>query len=144
MSLLADTAEAVADALNVQEFGQSLAARRGYRPEFELREMDRLHVTVVPGNMEEEPLDRACTMFRPRVDVAVQQRIDPGDVAGIDRLMDLVERIAAALRGGTLTLAGGAVARWSGAEWSTPYAPEELKSRHLFVAVLTLAYEVVQ
>jgi len=144
MSLLADTAAAVAACLNGQEFGQALAARRGYRPEFELREMDRLHVTVVPGNMEEEPFDRATMLFRPRVDVAVQKRIDPGDVEGIDRLMDLVERIAAALRGGTLTLAGGATARWAGAEWSTPYAPEELKARHLFVAVLTLTYEVVQ
>lgn len=144
MSVLADTAQAVADALNGHQFGQAVEAVRGYVPEYELAELDRLHVTVVPGNMEEAPLDRACTMFRPRVDVAVQQRIDSGDLAEADALMDLTQEIAAVLRGGTLTLASGAVARWAGAEWSTPYAPVELKTRRLFVAVLTLEYEVVQ
>jgi len=144
MSLLADTAEAVAAALNGHAFDQGFEATRAYRPEFELREMDRLHVTVVPGNMEEERFDRACMLFRPRVDVAVQKKVDVGKVDQIDALMDLVQDIAAFLRDRELTLADGSVARWAGAEWSTPYAPEELKSRHLFVAVLTLIYEVVR
>jgi len=144
MSLLADTAAAVADALNGHDFGEPLTAVRGYLPEYKLADLDRLHVTVVPGNMEETPLDRSATLLSPQVQVAVQRRMDPVDVAAGDALMDLAENIAGALRGRRLSLADGSTAEWESAEWSTPYAPEELKSRRLFVAVLTLRYKVVQ
>jgi len=144
MSLLADTAQAVVDALNAGAFSQALKATRGYRPEFELREMDRLHVTVVPGDMAEERFDRQHMEFSPKADVAVQKKVDVGNVAEIDALMDLTQEIADFLRDQPLTLADGSQARWAGAEWSTPYAPEELKARHLFVAVLTLTYAVVR
>ena len=144
MSLLADTAEAVACALNGHRFGQALVATRGYRPEFQLREMDQLRVTVVPGNMEEGRFDRQYMEFSPRADVAVQKKVDIGNVAEIDALMDLVQEFADFLRDRELALADGSAARWVSAEWSTPYAPEELKTRHLFVAVLTLTDAVVR
>lgn len=132
-------AEAVADELTGSVFSLPFEAERHYLPRFELAEMTELKVSVVPRSITSQGLNRNRDSFEYRIDVAVQQKIDPTP-ANLDALMKLVEEIADHFR--SEPLSGYPNARCTGVENAPVYAPEHLDQFRQFTSVLTLTFKV--
>ena len=142
MAVLVDIADAVVAELNGHTFSQPFEAARHYRPQFDLAQMQSLHVSVVPKGVTSEIQSRARTQNDYQVDVAVQKKI--GEEADLDSLMALVEEIADHVRFKRLTLAGGGEAVWMRTENQPVYAPEHLDELRQFTSVLVLTFRVVR
>ena len=139
MSIIANIADAVVAALNGHQFSQSFTAVRAYRPEYDLRDMGDLRVTVVPKSTEMTTAGRGLAQSDIQIDLAVQKKLTTGDNAEIDALMGLVQEIAEFIR--STGRFGGAV--WVKTENSPIYAPEHLGEMRLFTSVLTLTLRVM-
>ncbi len=142
---------AIADAM-VQTLGgatlsQPVTAVRHYLPEFDLKEMDELHVSVVPAELDEEMADRSRDRAEYKIHVAVQKRVTkqdpPGlDTAVIDGLMRLVEEIDDLFR--HKSLAGYEQAHWVKTENKPIYDPKHLKEHGQFTSLLALTFRVTR
>jgi hypothetical protein len=132
-------ADAVVDELNGSVFSWPLEAERHYQPLFELAEMTTLRVSVVPRSIASRGLDRNRDSFDYRVDVAVQQKLDPTP-GNLDALMALVEEIADHFR--SEPLSGFPQARCTEVENAPVYAAEHLEEFRQFTSVLTLTFKV--
>ncbi|MFQ3678544.1 MAG: hypothetical protein SNJ74_11445 [Fimbriimonadaceae bacterium] len=132
-------ADAVVAQLNATAFSQPLTAERHYLPQFELADMTTLRVSVVPRSVASKGLDRNRDSFDCRIDVAVQQKLDPTP-GNLDALMVLVEEIADHFR--SEPLAGYPQARCTEVENVPVYAPEHLDEFRQFTSVLTLTFRV--
>lgn len=132
-------ADAVVAQLNAGSFGQPLTAVRHYQPVFDLAQMVELKVSVVPRSITSRRLDRDRQAFEYRLDVAVQQKVEPTP-ALLDPLMALVEQIADHFR--TEPLAGYPAARCTEVSNEPVYAAEHLDELRQFTSVLTLAFAV--
>lgn len=132
-------ADAVLAELNATTFSQPVAAERHYLPQFELADMTALRVSVVPRSITSKGLDRNRDSFDYRVDVAVQQKLDPTP-GNLDALMALVEEIADHFR--SEPLAGYPQARCTEVENIPVYAVEHLDEFRQFTSVLTLTFRV--
>ena len=140
-------ADAVVAALNGAGLSQPVTAVRYYLPEFDSKEMDQLHVSVVPAELDEEIADRTRDRAEYKIHVAVQQRVSkqdpPGlDTAAIDGLMQLVEEIDDLFR--HKPLAGLDAAHWTKTENKPIYDPKQLKDNSLFVSLLALTFRTVR
>jgi len=131
-------ADAVVTALNAGGFAQPFTAVRLYRPQFELKDMGTLHVTVVPRGLLIQMASRGIDQHDYQVDVAVQKRLATEDTAEIDSLMALVEQIADRFRHKVLETDPEAC--WVKSENAPIYAPEHLEQLRQFTSVLTLTY----
>lgn len=124
MSLLIDTADAIVTTLNAASanatLSQSFTALRKYVPRTDLKDMDSLHVTVVPAISEPQRISRSRINLSMTITVAVQQRstlADPdNDATTFDPLVTLVEEIDALLLDTTLTVGSDKVTILSAAE----------------------------
>jgi hypothetical protein len=125
--------------LNATTFSQPVAAERHYLPQFELADMTTLRVSVVPRSVASKGLERNRDSFDYRIDVAVQQKLDPTP-ENLDALMVLVEEIADHFR--SEPLAGYPQARCTEVENVPVYAPEHLDEFRQFTSVLTLTFRV--
>jgi hypothetical protein len=132
-------ADAVVAELNATAFSQLVAAERHYLPQFELSEMTTLRVSVVPRSVASKTLDRNRDSFDYRIDVAVQQKLEPTP-GNLDALMALVEEIADHFR--SQPLAGYPQARCTEVENVPVYAVEHLDEFRQFTSVLTLTFRV--
>jgi len=139
MAVIVDVADAVTQELNQPAFALPAPATRMYLPRFELAEMTTLHVTVVPRSLAGKSLDRHRDTFDYRIDIAVQQKVEPA-VATLDTLMSMVERIADHFRG--RPLASYPMARCVEVENTPVYAPEHLDQFRQFTSVITLTLRV--
>jgi len=137
--VIADIAQAVADALNAGNFSQEFTAERVALPQFRLRDMGALHVTVVPREVESEALSRAQDRYEVRVDVAIQKKVSSLDKTELDPLLALVQEVADYLN--RRSMAGAA---WLKTENKPVYSPEHLRELRQFTSVLTLTYRVVR
>ena len=140
MSVIADIATAVVEALNAGEFSQEFTAVRHYLPTFDLKDMKDLHVSVVPKGVEMSTAGRGLAQDDVQIDVAVQKKLSAGDLAEIDALVALVQEIADFVR---------STGRFGDAAWvrteNTPiYSPEHLENLRQFTSVLTLTLRVVR
>ncbi len=140
-------ADAMVAVLNGATLSQPLTAKRYYLPEFELKEMDTLHVSVVPAELDEEIADRSRDRSEYKIHVAVQKRVakqgSPGiDSDAIDELMALVQEIDDLLR--HKPLAGYEQAHWMKTENKPIYDPKQLKENGLFVSLLAFTFHVVR
>lgn len=140
-ALVVDIAEAVKDALNdaqllsVSPFSQSFTAERKALPLFKLDDMDTLHVTVVPRELEISLETRAKDTHEVKVDVAIQQQVDSIETTDVDPLLALVQEIADYLN--RKAMSG---AHWLKTENKPIYAPDHLHEKNQFTSVLTLTY----
>lgn len=134
-----DIADAVVGQLNATAFSQPVTAERHYQPQFELSEMTELRVSVVPRSVASKGLDRNRDSFDYRIDVAVQQKLDPTP-GNLDALMALVEEIADHFR--SEPLAGYPQARCTEVENVPVYAVEHLDEFRQFTSVVTLTFRV--
>ena len=138
MATVIAIADAVVTALNAGGFAQPFTAVRLYRPQFELKDMGTLHVTVVPRGLLIQMASRGIDQHDYQVDVAVQKRLATEDTAEIDSLMALVEQIADRFRHKVLETDPEAC--WVKSENAPIYAPEHLEQLRQFTSVLTLTY----
>ncbi len=137
--IIATLADEVVAQLNGHEFSMALTAQWLYRPDFELSEMQDLHVTVVPRALEMTTSGRALSQQDIQIDVAVQKKLTAADNAEIDALMDLIEEIAEFFR--ATRQFGQAV--WVRTENSPIYSQEHLGELRQFISVLTVTLRVV-
>ena len=140
-------ADAVVAVLNGASLSQPVTAARHYLPEFDLTEMDQLHVSVVPAELDEEIADRTRDRTDYKIHVAVQKRVSkqepPGlDTTALDGLMRLVEEIDDLFR--HKPLAGYENAHWIKSENKPIYDPKHLKEHHQFTSLLAFTYRVVR
>ena len=140
-------ADAVTAALNAAALSQSFTAVRHYLPEFDLKEMETLHVSVVPAELDEETADRTRDRAEYKIHVAVQKRVakqdPPGiDTAAIDALMQLVEEIDDLFR--HKRLAGYEQAHWAKTENKPIYDPKHLKEHGQFTSLLVFTFRVTR
>ena len=141
MSLMTDIAAAVVAELNGETFSMPFTAVRYYLPVFELPEMKDLHVSVVPSAIKTELIDRQASTYDCKIDIAVQKRVDPDDVAAIDDLMGLVEEIAAFFHGRPLESMPEVTA--VATENEPVYAPDHLDRLRQFTSVLTITFRTI-
>ena len=144
---ITEIADAVVTVLNSASLSQPVTASRHYLPEFDLKEMDTLHVSVVPAELDEEIADRTRDRAEYKIHVAVQKRVPkqdpPGlDAAAIDGLMRLVEEIDDLFR--HKALSGYPQAHWRKTENKPIYDPKHLKEMGQFTSLLALTFQVTR
>ena len=140
-------ADAVVESLNTAVLSQPITAVRYYLPEFDLKEMDELHVSVVPAELDEEIADRGRDRAEYKIHVAVQKRVarqdPPGlDIGAIDGLMQLVQEIDDLFR--HKPLAGFDQALWAKTENKPIYDPKHLQENQQFTSLLAFTFRVIR
>ena len=140
-------ADAVTAALNASTLSQPITAKRYYLPEFDLKDMDTLHVSIVPAELDEAMADRSRDRGEYKIHVAVQKRVSNQGSTGIDSeaidgLMALVEEIDDLFRHKRLT--NYEQAAWIKTQNKPIYDPKQLKESGLFVSLLVFTFSVVR
>lgn len=142
---IADAVVAELNTIVLPAASKDPVAERLYLPRFELPEMTDLHVSVVPKSIEVQQAARAVTRSDHQVDIAVQQRINPQDLADVDRLLTLIGTIEAHFRGnGGRRLTSFPGAAWLGSRFEPIFALEHLETLRQFTSVLTLTFRCLQ
>jgi hypothetical protein len=147
MPIAIQIADAVVAALNLATLREPVTVKRFYLPEFDLKEMDSLHVSVVPAEMDEEVADRSRDRAEYKIHVAVQKRVvrndPPGlDEAAIDALMQLVQEIDDLFR--HKPLAAFPPASWAKTENRPIFDPKHLKDHGQFTSLLVFTFRVMR
>ncbi len=142
MAVITDIADAVVAELNAATFSQPVTAERHYLPQFDLQEMQTLHITVVPKTVVLATSDRARGQGDYSIDVAVQRKFETGDNAELDVLTGLTEEIADHFR--RKRLASYPDVAWLKTEQTVLYAPEHINELRQFTSVLTLTYRLLR
>jgi len=112
VSLLIDTADEIVTVLNAasadETLSQTFTATRKYIPRTDLKDMNSIHVTVVPAMSTPERMTRSNVSLSMIITVAVQQRSTEestdDDTDTFDPLVTLVEEVDALMLGSTLTV----------------------------------------
>tara|TARA_R110002051_G_scaffold14483_2_gene46939 strand:+ start:364 stop:795 length:432 start_codon:yes stop_codon:yes gene_type:complete len=133
-------ADAIVTKLNADTFDLSFTAVRKYAPLYRLRDMDTLHVTVVPSSETITQLHRTKQVHEYTIDVGVQQRFSSDANTTIDPLADLVQDIADAFAGASLS--GFTSAAWVSSEIEPIFAPDHFTQFRQFTSVIRLMYRV--
>jgi hypothetical protein len=133
-----EIAQAVADSLNAASFSQPVTAERAWLPVYDLGEMDQLRVTVVPTTRTLATVSRAAIQAEHRIEVAVQRRVDPGDLPAVDALVALCGEIAEHLTGAVLPALPEL--RWAKTEHTLLAAPEHLNELRQFTGLIAVTY----
>ena len=138
MSLLIDIADAVATGLNNAELSQEFTAEVNLKPEFELKDLKNLKVTVVPKSLKFSGAIRQESAKEVQIDIGVQKKTAyPEQLAA---LLQLVEEIAGIFDRKRLT--GYQKAVCIGIENDPVYDPEHLRQYRQFTSVITLKFRV--
>lgn len=138
--MIIEIADAVVAELAAGEFSAPFTARRMLLPEFELSELNDLHVTVLPKSIDIAAGSRIASNYDVKIDIGVQKKV--ADVeADVAQLCGLVEEIAEFLR--RRPLQGAQYAAWMNTANQPVYSPEHLAEKRLFTSVLTLTYRVM-
>ena len=138
-SLLMAVADDVTLGLNQGTYSLAVTALRLYQPKFELKEMDSLHVSVVPRSILEKRVSRKLVAFDCGIDIGVQQRVG-NDAAQLDGLSALVTELSDRLR--TLTLPSYPGARLVELSNDPVYAPDHLSQLQQFTSVIRATFRV--
>lgn len=142
MSTVIEVADALTRSLNDREFSIPFTAERLLLPEFELGDMDTLHVTVVPKSIKMTSLGRGQMQRDVEIDVAVQMRYREATPEEIDPLMELVDEIAEAYPGRRLeTMPLASCLR---VENDPIYAPEHMQEYRQFTSLLTFVFRIAR
>lgn len=140
MAVITDIANAVTDRLNGAVFSQGFTAAMSFRPQYRLKELGTLKVTVVPKGSVRTLESRSAERKDHEVDIGILRRV--ADDAEIQALLDLVEEIEEHFREDR-SLAGvpGAACMEIGND--PIYDPEHLDKYRQFTSVVTLTYRLI-
>lgn len=141
MSLVIEIADAVARALNEGDFDPPVTAVRRLVPQWTLRELQTLRVTVVPGEVRDALADRGRASRETDVEIGIEKKVS-GE-AEAEPLVALLEAMADHLRQRRLSLPDGAAALWLRNQVSPAFAPEHLDELRLYTGVLVVTYRTV-
>lgn len=137
-----DIADAVVTDLNAASFSQAFTATRSLQPHYELPDLTKLKVTVLPKARAETPNSRATDSVDYSVDVGVQKKLNsPLTQAELNALMLLVKEVTAFLNRRTPS---GQEVTWVGTLNEPIFAQEHLKEMNQFTSVLTVTYRAVE
>ena len=142
MAVITDIADAIVAELNAATLSQPVTAVRHYLPQFDLKEMQTLHVTVVPKAVVLASSDRSRGQGDYSIDVAVQKKFETEANVELDPLTNLAEEIADHFRGKRLPSYPNAA--WIKTEQNVLYAPEHIDELRQFTSVLTFTYRVLR
>jgi hypothetical protein len=139
MPSLIDIANAVAAELNnADSLSMEFTAEVNLKPEFELKDLKELKVTVVPKSLKFSGATRQESAKEVQIDVGVQKKTaDPEQLAA---LLQLVEEIAGIFDHKRLPEYPKAVC--VGIENEPVYDPEHLRQYRQFTSVVTLKFRV--
>jgi hypothetical protein len=138
MPLLIDIADAVAAELNAAELSLEFTAEVNLKPEFELKDLKELKVTVVPKSLKFSGATRQESAKEVQIDVGVQKKT--ADSEQLAALLQLVEEIAGIFD--RKRLAGYQKAVCIGIENEPVYDPEHLRQYRQFTSVITFKFRV--
>jgi len=142
MSVILSIADAVAAELNTGSFSESFTAQRSVLPIFQLADLTTLKVTIVPKAVETTAISRSMSQLDVQIDIGIQKKLGKQIDTEVEPLMELVEEIAAFLRGRQLQSLTNVVWLRSGSE--PIYATAHLAEERVFTSVLTVTYRVLQ
>jgi hypothetical protein len=140
VSSVSDIADAVVASLNAASFSQAFTAERKYLPAVDLAELAALHVTVVPRTVAITTATRDSSYFDCTVDVGIQRKVNPDDVAELDALVNLAEEVVDHLRLRKLDTMPNAA--WMSINHEPVFAPEHLDQERAFTSVVSVTYRV--
>jgi len=140
VSTVTDIADAVVASLNAGTFSQAFTAERKYVPAVDLAELATLHVTVVPRTVAITTATRDSSYFDCTVDVGIQKKVNPDDIAELDALVDLTQEIVDHLR--MRRLEAMPYAAWMSIAHDPVFAPEHLDQERAFTSVVSVTYRV--
>ena len=138
MALLIDIADAVATELNNAELSQDFTVKVNLKPEFELKDLKNLKVTVVPKSLKFSGAVRQESAKEVQIDIGVQKKT--ADPDRLTALLQLVEGIAGVFDRKRLVEYPKAVC--IGIENDPVYDPEHLRQYRQFTSVITLKFRV--
>jgi len=139
MATIIDIANAVTADINRGSFDIEFTAAMLLLPEFELKDMKTLKVTVVPKAVKSENLTRDTSSREVQVDIGVQQKT--ADSERIAALLKLVEDIIAVFERKRLTDYARAVCVKG--ENDPVYDLEHMRQMRQFTSVITLTFKVI-
>ncbi len=145
MSLALDIADAVVAELSGAPegtFSPGFEAVRRVLPEFDLKDLSELRVSVVPRSVLITGATRAQSQYEVAVDIGIQRKLGADLDAEVKALGGLVDAIAEYLTRRPLAEAPQAV--WSAIENEPVYAPVHLAEQRVFTSVLTVTYRVMK
>jgi hypothetical protein len=131
-----ELADAIVSELNGHTFSQAFTAQRGYLPTFELQELDRLKVTVVPKEDEGRLDSRSSSAHDYAIDIGIQKKPKTIDNKYLDPLMYLAQEIADFFLFGKRPAAATLVAP----QVRILYLQEHLLTLRQFTSVVTLTF----
>ena len=135
-------ADALAVKLNGGTFSQSFTATRTVLPNFDLKELATLKVTVVPRSVESSALTRISDQDDYIIDIGVQKKLTTAFETETVALIALVSELKTFLRLGNLTI-GPAVARWLSTKIDPIYSREHIASDNVFTSIISVTYRTV-
>lgn len=139
MPMLTDIADAVTAKINAASIAPGLAAERILLPVFELKDMKKLKVSVVPKARKIVQGTRTENINEIQIDIGVQKKISNDDE--LDGLMKIVEDIAGLFKAERLD--GYKKAICVKVENEPVYDHEHLRQLRQFTSVITLAFKVL-
>ena len=142
MSVVINIADSIVAEVNAATLSLPFTAKRHFVPSFELKDMQEMHVSVVPKGIVITKSDRSRNTCDAQVDIAIQKKFNTGDAAEIDPLMDLVEEIADFFR--LRRLDSYPSAHWIRTENAPIYSQEHWDELRQFTSVLTFTFRVVR
>jgi len=142
VAAITDIADALVAELNGHSFSLPFTAVRAYVPQYELSEMNTLHVTVVPKSRTKAAAGRVPRTSEHTIDVAVQKKLAGEGTSDADPLMGLVEEIDAYFDIGK-RLASYPNAVCVAVANQPIFSPEHFEQFRQFTSVLSLTFRVV-
>jgi hypothetical protein len=139
-AVIIQIAEAVKANLAAATLSQTFTPLRLYVPEYDLKEISDLKVSVLPLARSNDTKTRDKHQEDHQVQVGVQKRVSASEVSAVDDLMQFVQEIADRLKdAGEM---GGAT--WLSDSNEPVYNPLHLKDHNVFTSVLTLTYRIIR
>ena len=142
MATILQIADGVTSELNTATLSQPIAAERHFVPNYDLKELGVLRVSVVPIELLIMAYDRVASKYSARIDVAVQKKFEQGTNQEIDPLIVLMEEIADLFRLKRLTQMQEA--RCVAVEHPVLYSAEHWTQNRLFTSLLSLSFQLAR
>ena len=133
----------IADALVVKltggTFSQPFTPVRMVFPNFDIKELVTLKVTVVPRSVESSILTRVSDQDDFVIDIGVQKKLTEAFESETVALIALVTEIKTFLRLGNLSI-GSAFARWLTTKIDPIYSREHIAGDNVFTSIISVTY----
>ena len=135
-------ADALVTRLNGGTFSQPITAVRTVFPNFELKELSTLKVTVVPRSVDTVLLTRSNDQDDYSIDIGVQKKLTVNYESETATLIGLVTEIKDFLKLKHLTISTK-VAMWISTKIDPIYSREHIAGDNVFTSVVTVTYRTV-